>query len=150
MNEVENVRYVHSDRSWMAALLGLLAGFVLGATFMGVVSLMMWTMRTQRPSAPSTADAASQAATGEVLRHDSVQAEGMTAEPPVNGDQTVSQPQRTTSRFEARPKNDEAEPSEITTDVVTSDEAATPEMPEHGPMSKATIEAYRLPGAEPE
>ena len=146
MSEVETVRYVHSDRSWLAALLGGLAGFVLGATFMGVVSLMMWTMRTQLPSAPAT----SQVAAGEPSSDDSVQGGHVTAEPPMIGEPTTSQPQRTTSRFTARPKSDEAEPSETTTDVVTGDTESTPEMPEHGPMSKATIEAYRLPGAEPE
>ena len=150
MNEVESVRYVHSDRSWMAALLGLLAGFVLGATFMGVVSLMMWTMRTQLPSAPTTVDSSSQVAADERPSEDSSQTGGVTNGPPSDDLQISEEPPRTTSRFTARPKNDEAEPSEITTDVVTGDADSTPEMPEHGPMSKATIEAYRLPGAEPE
>ena len=150
MNEVETVRYVHSDRSWIAALLGGLAGFVLGATFMGVVSLMMWTMRTQLPSAPAPDNTSAQVTAGEPSSDDSVRGDRVTAEPPLIGEPTTSQPQRTTSRFTARPKNDEAGPSETTTDVVTSDAESTLEMPEHGPMSKATIEAYRLPGAEPE
>jgi hypothetical protein len=160
VNDVEKVRYVHSDRSWIAALLGGLVGAMLGATLMGVAVLMWWTMRLApspaahvvQTSPPAVVDARGTDAATTISRDRSVSSPPAVAQETPASTETTAPPQRATSQFSTSPKGG-APPADREAEETVADsdiDDSTGPMPEHGPMSKATIEAYSLPGAEPE
>lgn len=144
MNNSETVQYVRSDRSWVAALLGVIAGSLLGAILMGVaVLLMLWTTRpptaTESDPAETAAHSANNGRIGAGVSSGASSAFGTSGG---TGEAMAARVGRGPLAIE---NATDSTPASAYADEMPADEVAP-----HGPQSKATIELYELPGAHPD